>query len=293
MRLSDGPRRLYPQTDDGRGGPAQSDGQAVLPPAAAQDLPRALAGQVSVVIPTLNEALNLWHVLPTLSSEYEVLIVDGGSTDGTREVALALRPDAVVLRQPGRGKGDALLCGFLAASGEIIVTFDADGSAKADEIPRFVEALQSGADFAKGSRFVAKGGSADLTRLRKLGNRFLCGIVNLLYRTPYTDLCYGFNAFWRECIPFMPQQAQGFEIETLMHIRTVKAGLDVVEVGSYEEPRRSGQSNLHAFRDGFSILRVILAERFISRRRAPVAEPAPIAIAAESTSAPALAREAL
>jgi glycosyltransferase involved in cell wall biosynthesis len=220
---------------------------------------------VSVIIPTLNEAENMRYVIPQLSRDYDLIVIDGGSTDGTVEVVRELRPDAAVLRQPGRGKGDALLCGFLAARGDIIVTFDGDGSARADEIPRFVQALDE-ADFAKGSRFVEGGGSADLTFVRRLGNRFLCGLVNLLHRTAYTDLCYGYNAFRRSCLPFMPDSAPGFEIETMMNIRIAKTGLQIVEVPSYEDVRQFGRSNLNAFRDGFKILRVLIRERFRSQR---------------------------
>jgi glycosyltransferase involved in cell wall biosynthesis len=235
---------------------------------------------VSVIIPTLNEAENLRYVIPQISRRYELIVVDGGSTDGTVEVARALRHDTIVVHQTGRGKGDALLCGFREASGEIIVTFDGDGSARAGEIPRFVRALGE-SDFAKGSRFIEGGGSADLTRVRSIGNRFLCGLVNLLHRTAYTDLCYGFNAFRRSCLPFMPDSAPGFEIETVMNIRIARAGLRLVEVPSYEDLRHFGQSNLHAFRDGFKILRVLIRERFRSKRglqaaaeRSTIAEPA-------------------
>lgn len=220
---------------------------------------------VSVIVPTLNEAENMRYVIPQLSRDYDLIVIDGGSTDGTAEVVRELRPDATVLRQPGRGKGDALLCGFLAARGDIIVTFDGDGSARADEIPRFVRALDE-ADFAKGSRFIEGGGSADLTFLRSLGNRFLCGLVNLLHRTAYTDLCYGYNAFRRSCLPFMPDSAPGFEIETMMNIRIAKTALRIVEVPSYEDVRQFGRSNLNAFRDGFKILRVLIRERFRSQR---------------------------
>jgi glycosyltransferase involved in cell wall biosynthesis len=235
---------------------------------------------VSVVIPTLNEAENLRCVIPELSRRYELIVVDGGSSDETVDVARALRHDTIVVQQTGRGKGDALLCGFRAASGQIIVTFDGDGSARADEIPRFVKALDD-ADFAKGSRFVDGGGSADLTRVRRIGNRFLCGLVNLLHRTAYTDLCYGFNAFRRSCLPFMPDGAPGFEIETVVNIRIARADLRVVEVPSYEDLRYFGESNLHPFRDGFKILRVLIRERFRSKRwlqaaaeRSPMPEPA-------------------
>jgi glycosyltransferase involved in cell wall biosynthesis len=223
---------------------------------------------VSLVIPTLNEAENLPHVLPTIPDEYQVIIVDGGSQDGTTGVAAALRPSARIIQQPGRGKGNALACGFAAAEGDIIVMFDADGSAKADEIQLFVEVLRNGADMAKGSRFLSGGGSADITRIRRLGNHGLSGLVNLLFGTRYTDLCYGYNAFWARCLPHLHVDCDGFEVETLINIRACKAGLVVVEVPSYEGARIHGASNLHAGRDGLRVLRTILSERF-RRRRIP------------------------
>ena len=147
---------------------------------------------VSVVIPTLNEAKNLPHVFDHLPDGiHEIIVVDGNSTDDTCAVARRLRPDARIIRQNRSGKGNALACGFAAATGQIIVMLDADGSADAGEIPFFVQALVDGADFAKGTRFAAGGGSSDLTRLRACGNRLLMAMVNLAYGTAYSDLCYG------------------------------------------------------------------------------------------------------
>src|SRR5919199_533451 len=151
---------------------------------------------VTVVIPTLNEAPNLREVLPRLPNVHEVIVVDGGSTDDTVVVARELWPGVRVIAQRGRGKGDALCSGFAAARGEVIVMLDADGSARPEEIPVFVDVLCKGADFAKGSRFLDGGGSADITRLRRLGNWFFSVTVNGLFGTRYTDLCYGYNAFW-------------------------------------------------------------------------------------------------
>ena len=154
-----------------------------------------------------------------------------------------------------------MLCGFAAARGDVIVMFDGDGSASADEIPRFVHALEEGADLAKGSRFIDGGGSADFTPLRRLGNGFLRRTVNLLFGTKYTDLCYGYNAIWADCLPELRLDCTGFEFESLLNIRAARAGLDVREVPSYERLRLQGESNLHAVRDGFRILRLILHER--------------------------------
>ncbi len=224
---------------------------------------RSTGPRVSVVIPTLNEAQNLPYVFARLPRDlHEVIVVDGRSTDGTREAARRLRPDAQIIEQEGTGKGDALQRGFDACTGEIIVMLDADGSTDPQEIPRFVAALCQGADFVKGSRFAQGGGSNDLTVLRRSGNWALNRVVNALYGTSYTDLCYGFNAFWARCLPYMRVDCNGFEVETLINVRIAKAGLVVHEVPSFESSRMYGNSNLSVLRDGLRVLRVISQERW-------------------------------
>jgi glycosyltransferase involved in cell wall biosynthesis len=219
--------------------------------------------RVSVVIPTLNEAANLPQVFARLPAGlHEVIVVDGHSVDGTVDVARSLRPDVRCVLQSGRGKGDALRTGFALCTGDIIVMLDADGSTDAAEIPRFVAALCNGADFVKGSRFAQGGGSTDITRIRRAGNRALNALVNVLYGTSYTDLCYGYNAFWARCLPYMRVDCSGFEVETLINIRIAKAGLTIHEVPSEERDRIHGTSNLHPVRDGARVLRTIARERF-------------------------------
>jgi glycosyltransferase involved in cell wall biosynthesis len=225
--------------------------------------PERATPRVSVVIPALNEAENLPFVLASIPEDvFEIIVVDGASTDATIEVAQRCRPDVRIVLQNAKGKGNALSCGFAAAAGDIIVMLDADGSADGAEIPRFVKALQEGADLAKGSRFIGGGGgSADITALRLVGNRALGQLVNLLFRTRYTDLCYGYNAFWRRCLPRLALDCDGFEVETLLNIRAARTHLRVREIPSYEERRLHGRSHLHAIRDGLRILRVIVRER--------------------------------
>ena len=232
--------------------------------------------RISVVVPTLNEARNLPHVFSRLPADvHEVILVDGHSVDDTIAVARQLRPDVRVVRQTRWGKGNALACGFEAATGDIIAMIDADGSADPGEIPKFVDALLSGADFAKGTRFAVGGGSTDITRLRRLGNRLLRAAVNLSNGTHYSDLCYGYNVFWQKHVPVLGLDTtsppsprgdgrlwgDGFEIETLIHMRVAEEGLRVAEVPSFEHPRIHGASNLAAFSDGLRVLATILVER--------------------------------
>ncbi len=226
--------------------------------------PTRSKAKVSVVIPTLNEAANLPHVFARLPFDdlFEVIVVDGHSTDDTISVARTLCPSVRVVRQDGTGKGNALACGFAAARGDIIVMLDADGSTDPAEIPLYLEPLFRGVDFAKGSRFMQGGHSVDITPLRMAGNRFLNAIVNVLFRTDYTDLCYGYNAFWAEVLPAINVSCDGFEVETLINVRVAKAGLSVSEVPSIERERVHGVSKLNPIRDGLRVLRTILQERF-------------------------------
>jgi glycosyltransferase involved in cell wall biosynthesis len=216
---------------------------------------------ISVVIPARNEASNLPYVLPHIPSTIsEVILVDGHSTDGTVAVAQQLLPTIRIIKQMGNGKGDAVRAGVAACTGDIIVLLDADGSADPREIPRFVGALISGCDFAKGSRFLQGGGSHDISLLRHAGNYGLSRFVNLLFRTHFSDLCYGYNAFWRHCLEYIEVDCDGFEIETLINLRMHKANLKIIEIPSFEYPRIHGTSNLRAFKDGWRVLKTILRE---------------------------------
>ncbi len=239
---------------------------------------------VSVIVPTRNEARNLEIVLPAIAAVrptvHEIIVVDGHSTDGTIETAQRVLPWVRVVTQTRKGKGNAMACGFAAATGDVIVMFDADGSADPAEIPAFVSALVAGADFAKGSRFTPGGGSDDITLLRKTGNAGLNGVANALFGTNYTDLCYGYNAFWADLLPQLelppieaPAPAEGmlwgdgFEIETVLNCRVAAAGMKITEVPSIERQRVFGETNLRTFADGSRVLRTLLAEHRRADRR--------------------------
>jgi glycosyltransferase involved in cell wall biosynthesis len=245
----------------------------------AAEAKHADAPRVSVVIPTFNEAKNLPLVFEKLPADlHEVIVVDGRSVDDTVAVAQALRPDVVIVMQNRRGKGNAMACGFAAVTGDIVVMLDADGSADPQEIPLFVDALVNGADFAKGTRFANGGGSSDITAIRRWGNRWLNRLANVMFGTRYTDLCYGYNAFWRHCLPTLEldvtghdedvkRWGDGFEIETIINTRVAKGRLHIVEVPSFEFDRVHGTSNLNTWRDGLRVLRALAHERLSSKGR--------------------------
>ncbi|MBO0793121.1 MAG: glycosyltransferase family 2 protein [Ktedonobacteraceae bacterium] len=231
--------------------------------------------RISVIVPARNEALNLLYVLPRIPSfVHEVILVDGHSTDDTIAVAKHLLPTIRIIEQTGHGKGDAIKVGLAASTGNIIVLLDADGSADPLEIPRFIEVLLAGNDFAKGSRFAKGGDSYDITLLRHAGNYMLNQLVNLLFRTHFTDLCYGYNACWKHCFDSIEIDSDGFEIETLVNIRAHVAGLNILEVPSFEHPRVHGKSNLNTFKDGWRVLRTIFREYWRSKHG-----PAPVTTA--------------
>lgn len=227
---------------------------------AAENQP-ATGPTVSVVIPVKNEARNIGWVLEQITHDIdEIILIDGNSTDATLITAKSQRPDIKVVPQEGVGKGSALRTGFAAATGDVIVMMDADGSMAPQEICHYVHFLSNGYDFVKGSRFIGGGGSLDITWLRRLGNRFLLGVFNFLYQAELTDLCYGFCAFHRRYLEYLDLSATGFEIEAEMVVRAMRGGLRIAEVPSFELPRRAGKSNLRAIRDGSRVLQTVLRD---------------------------------
>lgn len=233
---------------------------------------------LSVVIPTWNEADNIEHVLHALRRFDDVVLVDGFSADDTVARARRVRPDVRVLERLPRGKGDALRAGFAACTGDVIVIMDADGSMDANEVDVFVSMINVGFDLVKGSRLACGGASHDITTVRWLGNRALCGVANVLFHTAWTDLCYGYLAFRRECLPRMALTADGFEIESQILANSALAGMRIAEIPSVEMNRLSGESHLNARRDGTRILKTLLAARFAPRARRVATSLRPIPV---------------
>lgn len=223
---------------------------------------------VSVVVSALNEEENLPYVLSRIPPwVHEVILVDGHSTDHTVAVARQFYPGIQIVIQEGRGKGAAIRTGFASATGDIIVLLDADGSTDPAEIPAFIGTLIAGADFAKGSRFLQGGGTADMTCLRRIGNRFFVFLANLLFGTRFTDITYGYNAMWRRYAPVLALEIDDWAHEIISNIRVARSGLRVAEVASFEYERIAGEAKLVTFSAGWDILRAIVKERLQKPRK--------------------------
>jgi glycosyltransferase involved in cell wall biosynthesis len=219
--------------------------------------------KITALICTLNEESNLPHVLPKVPAWVnEVLVIDGHSTDKTIEVARKIRPDIRILFQPGRGKGDALRYGIEHASGDIVVTLDADGSTDPDDIYRFICPLLAGHDFVKGSRFL-NGLPRHKPWHRIIGNWLIVLTFNIMFFKKYTDLCSGYYSFWKKAINRVAlRTTDGFEDEPLINARVAKAGLKVIEVGYIDGGRIEGETNAPSWRQGFKSIKTIIRERF-------------------------------
>jgi glycosyltransferase involved in cell wall biosynthesis len=224
--------------------------------------------KVGILIPALNEEKNIEDVLCRLNDFgfNNVLVIDGQSKDNT--IGVARKYGAKVVLQSGKGKGGAIrqVLNNCDLDVDALVLMDADGSMDPAEIPRFIKALNSGADVVKGSRFMKGGSTFDMDSTRRFGNSMLMFVLNFLWSANYTDLCYGYAVFNKRAIEKLAPvlESDGFEIETEIFIKALDLGLVVKEVPSVEYERKYGVSNLHAMRDGFRILKTIFKEYFRS-----------------------------
>ena len=229
---------------------------------------------VSVVIPARNEEKCLPYVLSRIPPwVHEVILVDGASADATIDVARYHWPSIRIVKQTGKGKGAALREGFSHSTGDLIVAIDADGSMDPAEMGMYVALLALGFDYVKGSRMLPAGGSRDLTLFRRFGNWTFRTLTNLLHRSRFTDLCYGYFAFRRGTVDALPLRSNDFAIETEINIKAWKAGLRMMEVPSREQDRIDGSSALRPLGDGWRILGAIIREKFsrIARPRSAAA----------------------
>jgi glycosyltransferase involved in cell wall biosynthesis len=214
---------------------------------------------VTLVILTLNEIDGVTHVVPKLPARAvdEILVVDGGSTDGTIEFFQAR--GVRVLRQEQRGRGEAFRLAAQHARNDRLVFFSPDGNEDPDDIPRLVEGLAAGYDMVIASRFMTGARSEDddkfLFASRRWGN-LLCGRGRWI-----TDTINGYRAITRAAFLRLAPDAHGYAIEFQMSIRALRLGLRVLEIPTQEAPRIGrGVSKLNAIPVGFRFLGVLARE---------------------------------
>jgi glycosyltransferase involved in cell wall biosynthesis len=225
---------------------------------------------ISVVIPAYNEEKTIGNVvsdtisaMESLEMPYEILVVDDGSTDMTRQIATGYRA-TVLSNGKNQGKGYALRKGFQHAQGDIIVTVDADGAHKPKEIPNLIQPLFNGVDITAGSRFIGPGKDST-SRLNRLGNILFNIAIMILTGKLITDSQTGFRAFKKRALQSVDLQSIGYEIETELTVKGLKNGFVVKEVPIRCEKRQSGKSKIRILFDGFRILTTILKANFSCR----------------------------
>jgi glycosyltransferase involved in cell wall biosynthesis len=235
--------------------------------APVSDRPARLATQqespvVSVVIPCLNEAENIescvaaaLEVIVRMGVPGEVVVADNNSEDDSARLAEAAGARVVVERR--RGYGSAYLAGFAASRGRYIVMADADLTYDFEEIPRFVAALEDGAEMVIGDRMDNIRPGAMPWLHQYVGNPILTGLLNLLFRTGVSDAHCGMRAVRREVLPRLDLRTTGMEFASEMVIRAAKENLKIAQFPIEYHPR-GGESKLSSFRDGWRHLRFLL-----------------------------------
>jgi glycosyltransferase involved in cell wall biosynthesis len=222
---------------------------------------------VTLVILTLNEIDGVTQVIPKLPAHAvdEILVVDGGSTDGTIEFfeARGIR----VIRQQLRGRGEAFRLAAQHARNDRLVFFSPDGNEDPDDILRLVEGLAAGYDMVIASRFMVGARSEDddkfLFASRRWGNLMFTWLANVLCGRGrwITDTINGYRAITRSAFLRLAPDARGYAIEFQMSIRALQLGLRVLEIPTQESPRIGrGVSKLNAIPVGLTFLGVLARE---------------------------------
>ncbi|HEV2914303.1 MAG TPA: glycosyltransferase [Pyrinomonadaceae bacterium] len=216
--------------------------------------------EIAVIIPALNERANLEYLLPSLKDvirglnlRAEIIVADGGSQDGTREVAE--QHGASVVIQQERGYGGALLAGFAASSAPYIITMDADLSHR----PVFIQSFWGQRDAAEmliASRYV-EGGRADMGLFRRVLSLILNRTYSLALSLPLRDLSSGFRMYHRDALKWEDLEARDFDVLEEILVRIHTRGCRIREVPFHYMARSSGKSHAKLFKFGLAFSKTL------------------------------------
>ena len=214
--------------------------------------------KVSVIIPARNEEGCIGAVIRQIPRPLvdEIVVVDGASTDNTKKEAR--EAGARIIDQAGRGYGGGVQQGAAAATGDIFILMDSDGSHPPEYVPQLLAKVNEGYEYVMGSRYMAGARRDDDTFIRWTGHKVFTLLTNLLHSTGVTDSIYTYNAIPRDAFFKINAKSQGFEYCTEILVRAKKAGLRFAEVPVIEHARIAGDSKVNAFWHGLKILRMIL-----------------------------------
>jgi glycosyltransferase involved in cell wall biosynthesis len=221
--------------------------------------------KTTLLLPTLNEIEAAQVLVPQIRREWvdEIIVIDGGSTDGTVEYMQS--QGLTVHAQSKRGYGQGMLQGMHIASGEIVVEFMADGNSIPADIPRIIEKMREGYDLVIGSRYLGAAKSEDDDWLTALGNWLFTKIVNVLFRAHYTDVLTGFRAYRRSKALGLDFDAVGLSWPCQSSMRFARAGYRVTEISASEPPRIGGERKMRPFTTGWEIVKLIMRDFFTFR----------------------------
>lgn len=218
---------------------------------------------VSIVIPTKNEAENLKIVLPRIKKTddiCEIVLLDARSTDDTVTVAKDIIADIKVYYQKNKGKGDAINCAAEQVKGDYFLILDSDGSMRPEEINNFIEKAKEGYELVKGSRFIPGGAVEEQDILRRAIVSTANSVANFCWGTKFTDICYGMFLIKTSEYKSLGITSTGFNIEWELMRKASKKGLRIIEIPSVEQNRIHGKSNINYLRDGWSIATTVFSE---------------------------------
>ncbi len=219
---------------------------------------------ISVIVPCHNEVESIGPVLERLRRvvpDAEVIVVDDGSTDDTAQEAARIFGVQLLARAKNGGKGIALREGMAAATGDVLVFMDGDGQDAPEDLHLLVEQMRAGNRFVNGSKFIGAMEAGAISLPNYWGNRFMSGLINLLFGSAITDSQSGFRAISRQVALEMDLSSSQYEIETEMLCRALKTGVHVAEVPVTRQARSGGTTGFRRVRNGLRVLAMILKER--------------------------------